>query len=69
MQVHDVVALIRDVPESGLVKGQVGSIVDQWRDDVFEVEFADLDGKAYAFVALPENALMSLWFHPVKKAA
>jgi hypothetical protein len=69
MQVHDVVAVTRDVVDSGLVKGQVGTIVEQWREGVYEVEFADLDGRAYAMVALPEDVLLPLWFQPVRKAA
>ena len=35
----DTVALIKDVPEKGLLKGQVGAVIEQWNEDVFEVEF------------------------------
>lgn len=65
MQIHDVVAVTRDVPDSGLVKGQVGTIVEEWREGLYEVEFADLDGRAYAIAALSEEMLMPLWFQPV----
>jgi len=69
MRQHEVVALVQDIPEHGLVRGQVGTIVEIWQEDVFEVEFADLDGRAYAFAAVPEQALMPLSFQPVKQAA
>lgn len=39
---EDVVALIDDVPEKGLQRGQVGTIVEMLAPDVFEVEFSDL---------------------------
>ncbi len=69
MKVHDVVALMRDVEESGLIKGQVGTIVGQWQEGVYEVEFADMDGRTYALAALPEDVLLPLWFQPARKAA
>jgi hypothetical protein len=69
MQPHDIVALIRDVEDRGLVRGQVGTVVEMWRPGVFEVEFADVDGRAYAFAALPEETLMPLHFQPVQQAA
>ena len=69
MQVHDVVALTRDVPDDGLRRGQVGTIVETWKPGVFEVEFADMDGRAYAFAAVPQDALMPLLFRAVERAA
>ena len=39
----DVVALISDLPERGLVRGQVGTVVELLDDDVLEVEFSDDD--------------------------
>ena len=49
---HSVVALLEDLPKEGLVRGQVGTVVEEWAPGVFEVEFADRDGKTYAMVAL-----------------
>ena len=48
MKLLDVVATLEDVPAAHLAKGQVGTIVDELSDDVVLVEFADLDGVAYA---------------------
>jgi hypothetical protein len=64
MELLDVVALIEDVPEHGLRRGQVGTIVEVWEDGVFEVEFADTDGVAYAFAALRAEQLLVLQWQP-----
>jgi Domain of unknown function (DUF4926) len=40
-KVLDVVALLNDLPEKKLLKGQVGTIVEQLDENVFEVEFVD----------------------------
>ncbi len=58
----DVVALIEDLDSEGLRRGEVGTVVDQWKDGVFEVEFSDNSGKAYAFAALRPDQLMKLRF-------
>jgi hypothetical protein len=58
----DVVALTEDLPAEGLRRGEVGTVVEQWKDNVFEVEFSDDTGKAYAFVALRPDQLMKLYF-------
>lgn len=64
MQIHDVVALTEDVPEHDLRRGQVGTIIEQWEPDVFEIEFADTDGVTYAQVALHTRQLMILRWQP-----
>lgn len=64
MNLHDIVALIEDVPEHNLKRGQVGTIVDEWTPGVFEVEFADTNGIAYAMVALRADQLMTLHWEP-----
>lgn len=38
---YDVVTLVHDVPEQRLVRGQVGTVVEQYAPDAFELEFAD----------------------------
>lgn len=60
MKLLDVVALTVDLPEQGLLKGQVGTLVETLAPGVFEVEFCDLDGQAYASLALAEAQLMVL---------
>ncbi|MCA9025716.1 MAG: DUF4926 domain-containing protein [Planctomycetaceae bacterium] len=61
----DVVALTEDVPEKGLVRGQVGTIVEVYEPDVYEVEFADNDGHTYAMTSLTAEQLMVLHHRPV----
>lgn len=58
----DVVALTEDLQSEGLRRGEVGTVVEKWGDGVFEVEFSDETGKAYAFAAVPAEKLMKLYF-------
>ena len=58
----DVVALIEDVDSEGLRRGDVGTVVEKWKDNVFEVEFGDNSGKAHAFAALRLEQIMKLHF-------
>ncbi|MFB2920220.1 MULTISPECIES: DUF4926 domain-containing protein [Aerosakkonema] len=62
MKLLDVVALIEDMPELGLYRGQVGTIVEVYEPGVFEVEFSDLNGRAYAIETLNANQLMLLHY-------
>jgi hypothetical protein len=56
----DVVALIKDIPEEKLWKGQVGTVVEEFKDDNVEVEFADQEGVAYAFLDIKKSDLLKL---------
>lgn len=56
----DVVALLEDLPELELYRGQVGTIIEVYKPGVFEVEFSDLNGRAYAIETLNANQLMVL---------
>ncbi|HZK98398.1 MAG TPA: DUF4926 domain-containing protein [Caulobacteraceae bacterium] len=40
----DVVALTADLPDKGLLRGQVGTVVDGLASGVFEIEFSDDPG-------------------------
>ena len=62
IELLDVVALTEDVGSEGLRRGEVGTVVEQWKDGVFEVEFSDNTGKAYAFAALRPEQMMKLHF-------
>lgn len=63
----DVVALLRDVPEHHLVRGQVGTVVEIL-DGAYEVEFCDEDGKTYAELALEHGQLLVLHHRPQRAA-
>ncbi len=58
----DVVALIEDIGSEDLRRGEVGTVVERWKDGVFEVEFSDNSGNAYLFAALRPDQLMKLHF-------
>jgi hypothetical protein len=64
-----VVALLEDLPEHHLVRGQVGTVVGTWAPDVYEVEFSDEEGRAYAMVEVPSSQLMRLVYTPAEEAA
>ncbi len=61
----DVVALTEDLPERGLRRGQVGTVVETLGQDVFEVDFSDNNGHTYATLALRSDQLLVLWYQPV----
>lgn len=63
----DVVALLSDVPAHGLVRGQVGTVVELL-DDAYEVEFSDDEGKTYAELALTPDQLLVLHHQPQETA-
>ncbi len=62
------VALLEDMPEHGLTRGQVGTVVEDLAPDVYEVEFNDNDGRTYAMLALRADQLMELRFAPDQAA-
>lgn len=67
MQLLDVVALLEDLPKLGLYRGQVGTIVEEYEPTVFEVEFSDTNGRAYALETLKANQLMVLHHHRLEE--
>jgi hypothetical protein len=69
MKLLDVVALLEDLPALKLYRGQVGTIVEVYEPGIFEVEFSDLDGKAYALETLEESQLMILYHRPMPERA
>lgn len=62
----DVVALTEDLPDRGLYRGQVGTVVEALGPNVFEVEFSDNEGRGYASVALKIEQLLTLRHEPVE---
>ena len=59
------VALLRDLPERRLVRGQVGTIVEPLDEVTVLVEFSDDAGQAYAIVPCPREALLILRTAPI----
>jgi Domain of unknown function (DUF4926) len=60
MKLLDVVALLEDLPELSLVRGQVGTIMEEYEPHVFEVKFSDTNGRAYAIDTLNYSQLLVL---------
>ena len=68
IQTLDVVALLGDLPEHGLVRGQVGTVVEHLDDETVEVEFSDDQGRTHAMLALRAEQLLVLHHRPVRAA-
>jgi hypothetical protein len=64
-----VVALLEDVPERGLLRGQVGTVVENLGPGVYEVEFSDDSGQTYASLGLRSDQLIRLHHEPSHQAA
>lgn len=60
MQLLDIVALLTDLPDEKLSIGQVGTIVEELTDNMFEVEFADAKGRTLTICAVEAKGLLKL---------
>jgi hypothetical protein len=61
----DVVALVVDLPQENLWRGQVGTVVEVLASGTaFEVEFSDRDGRVYESLGLRPEQIMVLQFEP-----
>jgi len=61
----DAVALLQDIPEARLQRGQVGTVVEKLAPGVFEVEFSDDQGKTYASLAVESSGLLGLLYETI----
>ena len=60
LRLLETVALLNDLPERKLKRGEVGTIVEMLAPEVYEVEFCDEEGQTYAELALRSDQLMVL---------
>jgi hypothetical protein len=60
MELPAEVAVPHDLPEKGLVRGEVGTIVELLSPSVAEVEFGDDQGRTYARAALRSEEMIRL---------
>ncbi len=60
----DVVALLTALPEEKLSKGTIGTIVNVYTNNFYEVEFANTKGEAYAILTLSAENLLLLKHEP-----
>jgi len=63
-QLFDVVALTADVPTDGLVRGQVGTVVELLDENAVLVEFSDDEGRPYSVAPCQSSALLVLHYAP-----
>ena len=64
IQLLDIVALVVDLPKESLHKGEVGTVVECYPDDAYEVEFVANDGGTYALLPLVGSQLVALRERP-----
>ena len=69
VELLSVVALLEDLPERGLARGQVGTVVETLAPGVFEVEFSGEEGRTYASLPLRTEQMMRLHYQPSHEAA
>ena len=70
IKLFDTVALLEDVPEENLWRGQVGAVVEVYNSgEAFEVEFVDSSGCTYGLMALKADQVMLLRHKPAEKIA
>ena len=62
LKLFDVVAILKANPDKMVVYGQVGTIVEELQDGVFEVEFADKSGQTISEFAVKAEDLMLLHY-------
>jgi hypothetical protein len=68
MELLSEVAVLEDMPEKGLIRGQVGTVVELLTPSVAEVEFSDDQGRTYAMVALRSEEVIMLGAPPKASA-
>ena len=69
LELLSVVALLEDVADHGLLRGQVGTVVERLAPRVYEVEFSDDDGRTYATLSRRADQLLQLHHEPSHQAA
>ena len=58
-------ALLVDKPAEGLMSGHVGTVVEVFSPDDFEVEFLDPGGRIFALTEIKRDELLVLKHEPV----
>jgi len=63
------IAVLNALPKHGLMRGQVGMIVEVFSPSAAEVEFCDDQGRTYAIAALRSEELIRLHHQPYEQVA
>lgn len=64
IQPLDIVALFKAIPALGLKADQVGTVVEVFGEDDFEVEFVDKKGHTIALLPLKSTDVLVLQYEP-----
>jgi hypothetical protein len=64
VKLPDVVALTQELPDRDLSLGQGGTVVEVLAPDMYEVEFVDNEGHAFAELALHADPLLVFPYEP-----
>ena len=65
IELFDVIALLQDLPEYGLRRGEVGTVVESLAAEVWLVEFSDNKGQEYATIELRNEQFIKLYYAPM----
>lgn len=57
----DVIELITDIPNFSLRKGEQGTIIEDYEDGIFEIEFSNKKGEATAICSIPQDKFIIVW--------
>jgi hypothetical protein len=60
-KLFDVIKLLVDLPEVDIKAGEIGTIVEEYDDLAYEVEFANSDGETLALLALAPDKFIVVW--------
>lgn len=60
-ELFDVIELLIDVPEFSLRKGEQGTIVDNYENGVFEIEFTNKKGETTALCSIHQDKFTVVW--------
>jgi len=69
IEIFDVVALTSNLPDTDLVTGQVGTVIELLGSDTYEVEFIDQAGRSYATATVAGEQLLVLRYEPQQAAS
>jgi hypothetical protein len=69
MELLSVVAILKDVPEEGIVRGQVGTLVESLAPAVWLVEFSDTMGRTRALIEVREEEMVTLHYELLQQVA
>lgn len=60
-ELFDLVELLVDLPEHNLTRGEQGTIVEDYNDGYYEIEFSNNEGETIALCPLSKQQFMVIW--------